>query len=125
VGDVVGFALRWDGQAHGALWVTGDTVLYDGLRRAAGGLDVGTVLAHLGAVRFPVTGPVRYSMAGGDLVELARLTRPRTLVPVHYEGWSHFSEGRAAAEAALAGAPEDVRRALVWTSPGVPVDIDA
>ena len=32
VGDVIGFALRWDGQEHGVLWISGDTVLYDGVR---------------------------------------------------------------------------------------------
>ena len=26
-GHVIGFALRWEGQEHGALWITGDTVL--------------------------------------------------------------------------------------------------
>jgi hypothetical protein len=36
VGDVIGFALRWEGQTHGALWVSGDSVLYDGLREVAG-----------------------------------------------------------------------------------------
>jgi hypothetical protein len=32
---VVGFALRWDGQEHGVLWISGDTVLYDGVRGVA------------------------------------------------------------------------------------------
>ena len=36
VGDVIGFALRWDGQQHGVLWISGDTVLYDGVREVAG-----------------------------------------------------------------------------------------
>ena len=35
VGDVIGFALRWDGQEHGVLWISGDTVLYDGVREVA------------------------------------------------------------------------------------------
>ena len=35
VGDVIGFALRWDGQEHGVLWISGDTVLYDGVRQVA------------------------------------------------------------------------------------------
>ena len=35
VGDVIGFALRWDGQEHGELWISGDTVLYDGVREVA------------------------------------------------------------------------------------------
>ena len=48
--------------------------------------------------------------------------RPRVAVPVHYEGWAHFQEGRAAAERELAGAPEDVRRAVRWIPIGAPVN---
>jgi hypothetical protein len=39
-----------EGQEHGVLWITGDTVLYDGVRRAADRLQVGTALLHLGGV---------------------------------------------------------------------------
>ena len=66
VGDVIGFALRWDGQEHGVLWISGDTVLYDGVREVADRLEVDTALLHLGGVRFPVTGkrtPPRCSSA--------------------------------------------------------------
>jgi hypothetical protein len=73
---VVGFALGWEGQAHGTLWITGDTVLYDGVRQVADRLQVDTALLHLGCVRFPVTGPVRYSMDAREAVELCRLVRP-------------------------------------------------
>ncbi len=61
IGDVIGFALRWDGQQHGVLWISGGTVLYEGVRRVADRLQIGTAILHLGGVRFPVTGPVRYS----------------------------------------------------------------
>ena len=57
IGDVIGFALRWDGQEHGVLWISGDTVLYDGVREVADRLDVGTALLHLGACGSRVTGP--------------------------------------------------------------------
>ena len=56
-GDVIGFALRWDGQEHGVLWISGDTVLYDGVRQVADRLQVDTALLHLGGVQFPFTGP--------------------------------------------------------------------
>ncbi|HSJ73682.1 MAG TPA: hypothetical protein VK904_05145 [Miltoncostaeaceae bacterium] len=59
-GDVIGFALRRDGQEGGALWISGDTVLYDGVREVADRLEVAVALLHLGGVRFPVTGPLRY-----------------------------------------------------------------
>lgn len=99
-GDVIGFALRWEPTE--TLWISGDTVLYDGVREVASRIDVDTAVVHLGGVRFPVTGPLRYTMTADDAVELCRLIRPRTVVPVHYEGWQHFRQSRAEAEAAFA-----------------------
>jgi L-ascorbate metabolism protein UlaG (beta-lactamase superfamily) len=113
-GDVIGFALAWEGEEHGVLWITGDTVLYDGLRQVADRLQVGTAVLHLGCVRFSVTGPVRYSMTAREAVQLCRLVRPRTAIPVHYEGWTHFHQGRAAIEQELASAPDDIRRSIRW-----------
>ncbi|HEX5895561.1 MAG TPA: MBL fold metallo-hydrolase, partial [Thermoleophilaceae bacterium] len=88
-GDVVGFALRWEGQRHGELWISGDTVLYDGVREVADRVQVDTALLHLGGVQFPVTGPARYTMTAKDAIELCDLVRPRTAIPIHYEGWKH------------------------------------
>jgi hypothetical protein len=34
-GQVTGFALEWAGRRHGVLWISGDTVLYGGLRQVA------------------------------------------------------------------------------------------
>jgi L-ascorbate metabolism protein UlaG (beta-lactamase superfamily) len=76
-------------------------------------------------VRFPVTGPVRYTMTARDAVELCRLIRPRTIVPIHYEGWKHFTEGRAALEREFAQAPEDVRGHIRWLPLGEEVKIAA
>ena len=125
VGDVIGFALRWEGQEGGVLWISGDTVLYDGVRQVADRLEVDTALLHLGGVRFGVTGPLRYTMTARDAVELCELVAPRTAIPIHYEGWKHFREGREAIEAELAAAPEDVRRRVRWLPIGEPVDLAA
>jgi L-ascorbate metabolism protein UlaG (beta-lactamase superfamily) len=114
IGDVIGFALTWEGQEHGALWISGDTVLYDGVREVAGRIAVDTALIHLGCVRFPVTGPLRYTLTAREAVELCALVRPRTVVPIHYEGWSHFKQGRDAVEREFARAPEDFRRSVRW-----------
>jgi L-ascorbate metabolism protein UlaG (beta-lactamase superfamily) len=104
------------------LWISGDTVLFGGLREVARRLRVDTALLHLGRVRFGTTGPVTYTMTARDAVELCRDLRPRTVVPVHYEGWSHFSEGRHAAEREFARAPDDVRRAIRWLPLGEAVE---
>ena len=120
---MVGFALGWEGQAHGTLRITGDTVLYDGLCQVADRLQVDTALLHLGCVRFPVTGPVRYSMTAREAVELCRLVRPRTVIPVHYEGWTHFRQGRAAIEQEFQHAPADIGQRLKWLPIGASVTI--
>ncbi len=125
VGDVIGFALRWDGQRHGAVWITGDTVLYDGVREVPRRLSVGTAILHLGGVRFPVSGPFHYTMTAKDAIELTRLAEPRTAVPIHYEGWKHFREGRDAIERALAAAPAEVKDRFRWIPLGEPVDLEA
>lgn len=125
VGDVIGFALRWPGQRHGDLWITGDTVLYGGVRAVAGRLRVGVMLLHLGGVQFPLTGPVRYTMTAREAVTPCGLVQPRTVVPVHYEGWLHFRQGREAAEREFAAAPARIRDAIRWLPLGEPTPVDS
>ena len=74
-------------------------------------------------MRFPVTGPVRYTMTARDAVELCTLIRPRTIVPIHYEGWRHFRQGRAAIEREFARAPEDIRGRVRWLPIGAAADV--
>ena len=122
VGDVIGFALEWEGQEHGVLWITGDTVLYDGLREVPRKLDVGTVVVHLGGVTFPwLSGPLRYTMNAEEAVELCGLLDPATIVPIHFEGWKHFRQGRTKAERVLNGSPLGPR--VTWLDAGAPTEL--
>lgn len=121
VGDVIGFAL--DGLGDGTVWVSGDTVLHRELLDVAGRLEVAVAVLHLGAVHFPVTGPVRYTMTAREAVRLCRVLRPRTVVPVHYEGWGHFTQGRRAAHEEFGRAPREVRDAVRWLDPGRGTDV--
>jgi L-ascorbate metabolism protein UlaG (beta-lactamase superfamily) len=124
VGDAIGFALRWEGQEGGVLWITGDTVLYDGVREVASRLEVDTALVHLGGVRFRVTGPVRYTMTAADAVELLGLVRPRVAIPIHYDGWGHFQETREEIEREFASAPEAVRASIRWLPRGEAMELE-
>jgi L-ascorbate metabolism protein UlaG (beta-lactamase superfamily) len=123
VGAVTGFDLRWAGQQHGTLWISGDTVLHKELRQAAEQLKVGTAIFHLGGVRFPVSGPLHYTMTAEQALELCSLLHPHTIIPTHYEGWTHFRQGRDAAERVLGASPlaERVR----WLQLGTPTQLTA
>ena len=59
---MIGFALSLDRQRNGIVWVSGDSVLYNGLRQVADRLDIDVAILHLGEVQFPTSGPVRCSM---------------------------------------------------------------
>jgi len=124
VGDVIGFSLDWEGQEHGSLWISGDTVLYDGVREVGERLRVGTAVLHLGGVRFPATGPLRYTMTAGEAIELCDAVSPETVIPIHYEGWKHFRQGRDAIEAEFAVAPEGFRRSVRWLPIGDQVTVE-
>jgi L-ascorbate metabolism protein UlaG (beta-lactamase superfamily) len=122
VGEVVGFVLEWDGQSRGAVWITGDTVWFSGIPEVGRRFEVGTAIVHLGGVRFPVTGPARYTMNAAEAVRLAEDLGVETLVPIHYEGWKHFRQGRAEVEGAFreAGIEDRVR----WLEAARPLAIE-
>jgi L-ascorbate metabolism protein UlaG (beta-lactamase superfamily) len=120
VGDVIGFALDW---GEGVLWFSGDTVLYDGVKEVAQRLDVDIAVLHVGGVQFSVTGPARYTMTGHDAVELTKLIQPRIAIPIHYEGWKHFVDGKRGVERAIAAAPADTQERFRWLPIGDPVEL--
>jgi len=92
-GPVVGFLLE-SAALSGPLYVTGDTVLFDGVREVARRHRVDTLVIHVGAVRFPwLSGPARYTFDAAEALGVARLTGARLVVPIHTAGWTHFREG--------------------------------
>ena len=58
------------------------------------------------------------------MIDLAGALRPRTLIPIHYEGWKHFREGREAIEQQLAECPgRRARDACAGSEIGVPEQV--
>jgi L-ascorbate metabolism protein UlaG (beta-lactamase superfamily) len=121
VGDAIGFALARPGETTTAVWVSGDTVDFRGLHDVARRLDVDVAIIHIGAVRFPISGPLHYSLDGRRAARVIQRIAPRVAIPVHYEGWSHFSEPEPQLHAALETVSERVR----WLPLGEPTDIPA
>jgi L-ascorbate metabolism protein UlaG (beta-lactamase superfamily) len=122
VGDVTGFLLEWEGQGNGALWLSGDTVYFDGVAEVGRRFDVGTAILNLGGVRFPMTGPARYTLNAAEAVRLAGELELRTLVPLHFEGWKHFRQSREQAERAFAEAGIEDR--VRWPSAGETLTVE-
>ncbi|MGA7147409.1 MAG: MBL fold metallo-hydrolase [Microbacterium sp.] len=123
VGDVIGFAIRREGETAVALWVTGDSVLYPALLRTARDLDVDVAIVNAGGVGFPLTGPLKYTMTGADAIRLISELSPRVAIPAHYDGWSHFRDGEDGMRTAVRDAPPATRTTVHWLPDGLPVDI--
>lgn len=121
-GQTIGFMLEWQGQQNGALYISGDTIYYHGIDEIARRFAVSVGIFHLGRASFPVTGPIRFTMDARDGIRAARALNPRTIIPIHYEGWKHFREGRAGIEKEFAGAGLENR--VRWLPFGEGVDVE-
>ena len=120
-GEVTGFLLQWEGENQGALYISGDTVWYEGVAAVAQMFDVGVALLNLGAARIAPVGPSDLTMNAEGAIEAARAFANAKIIPAHYEGWAHFSEPRAEVERQFASAGMSHR--LNWLQPGVPTRI--
>lgn len=118
VGDVTGFVIEVDGLPR-ALYVSGDTVLYEDLTQIGERFHIGPALLHLGRARFAPTGLTQYSMSGEQGVALAARLGATALVPVHHDGWAHFSEAPAELATELSTSPVPV----LWPRRSEPVDL--
>ena len=102
VGPVIGMLLEFQGRT-GAIYISGDTVDYDGLDEIGERATVDVAFLHLGGVQFPKnTGRMQFTMDAKGAVNLISRIRPRVALPVHYDGWNHFRESPQQMRAALA-----------------------
>jgi L-ascorbate metabolism protein UlaG (beta-lactamase superfamily) len=98
---VTGFVLEWKGQKNGALYISGDTIFFSGIRRIAEEMKaankcIGTAIFHLGGVHFwpPFPSCIRATFTAKAAVEAACVLQPSAIIPIHYEQsvWSHFKQ---------------------------------
>jgi L-ascorbate metabolism protein UlaG (beta-lactamase superfamily) len=115
---VIGFLL----DAFGGIYVSGDTVLYEGVREVIERSHPSIAVLHLGAARVEQGGPEPLTMTAQEAVAFARMSPDSRIVPIHYEGWAHFTEGRDVIERAFANAGMSDR--LIWLQAGEPVVIE-
>ena len=94
-GPVVGFVLRPAASPGSeALYFSGDTVWYEGIAEVARWFNVTTAVLNMGAAKIQAAGPAPLTMTAADAVEVARAMPNATIVPLHFEGWAHFTESQ-------------------------------
>ena len=116
-GPVTGFLLEWPGQRHGALYISGDTVLFNGTEEIARRCRIGTALLHLGRVQLAPMGDLVFSLSASEAARYGQALGLQTLIPLHFDGWAHFTEGRVAAGATFDDTP--LRDKVRWLESGV------
>ena len=120
-GPVIGFMLTVPASSDPVVYVTGDTVWFDGVAEVARRLHPDVVVLFGGAGRVSEAGPEPLTFTAAEAVILSRAFAPALIVPLHFEGWAHFTEGRADIEAAFAAA--HMQEHLRWPVAGRPLEL--
>lgn len=117
-GPVTGFVLTPGQDTGGAVYVSGDTVWFDGVAEVARRYPVQTAVLFLGAARLAPVGEFHLTMTAQEAATAARAFSDAVIVPAHIDGWAHFTEGRAEVDRVFAEAGLASR--LRWLAPGEP-----
>jgi L-ascorbate metabolism protein UlaG (beta-lactamase superfamily) len=76
------------------VYVSGDTVWYEGVAEVAQRFKVRVAVLFMGAARLPAVGPDALTMTAEDGVKAACAFYGVVIIPLHYEGWAHFTDSR-------------------------------
>lgn len=91
-GDVTGFIITVKGQSNYELYITGDTVYYEGVAEVAKRFNPAYIFIFAGAAQ--PRGPFYLTMDTNDALDTAHAFPQATIIPLHYEGWAHFTQGQ-------------------------------
>ena len=86
-GDVTGFIVATNDLQ---IYITGDTVFYEGVKQVAEKFNPKYVFIFAGAAK--PRGPFNVTMGTNDAIDTAFTFPDATIIPVHFEGWSHYTE---------------------------------
>ncbi|KAK6860936.1 Zn-dependent hydrolases of the beta-lactamase fold [Apiospora arundinis] len=104
-----------------AIYFSGDTVYLEELAQMRERFHISLALFNIGAAAVIPPGggkPLLITMDGRQAARLFREIGADFLVPMHFESWDHFTEGRDGLEAAFKS--EGVLDKVIWLELGVP-----
>jgi L-ascorbate metabolism protein UlaG (beta-lactamase superfamily) len=116
-GPVTGFILNFTDAPEDCVYISGDTVWYEGVEEVARRFKVTTAVLFMGASVVPQVGSGHLTMTAAEGVFAARVFGNARIVPLHCAGWEHFTESRADIHRTFAAAGLQGR--LCWLEPGV------
>jgi len=115
-GPVTGFVLALRESSERGIYISGDTVWYEGVAEVSRRFSVRIAILFMGAARVAQVGTAHLTFTADEAVRAARAFPRATIVPLHYEGWEHFSESRERIEEVFASAGLGHR--IQWMEPG-------
>jgi L-ascorbate metabolism protein UlaG (beta-lactamase superfamily) len=115
-GPVTGFVLALAESPKNAIYISGDTVWFEGVAEVSQRFSIQIAILFMGAARVAAAGPSHLTFTAEEGVEAARAFPDAAIIPLHYEGWEHFSESRKQIEGAFRAAGLEHR--VRWMEPG-------
>jgi L-ascorbate metabolism protein UlaG (beta-lactamase superfamily) len=113
-GKVIGFIIEYDEQVDGCIYISGDTVYFNGIDEIGHRFKVDIAFFNVGCVQFRyLTAWARYTMNGDDYVKSSIAVNPKHIVPLHYQGWTHFKEGLAELKKSVSRHPETAAKTML------------
>ncbi|MEV6878133.1 MBL fold metallo-hydrolase [Amycolatopsis sp. NPDC051128] len=90
-GEVTGFVLSGDGLP--TVYVSGDNASVDLVREIASRFSIDVAVLFAGAARTVLFDGAPLTLTSANAVEAAKVLGAAKVVPLHFRGWQHFSEG--------------------------------
>lgn len=118
-GDVTGFVVAAGDGSEGAIYISGDTVWYEGVAEVGRRFDVRVAVLFTGAAE--PRGRFHMTMDTNDAIAVANAFPDATVVAIHNEGWRHYTESQD--DLAAAFRAFGIGDRLMLLEPGVPMKV--
>ena len=119
-GPVLGFILAASGAER--IYVSGDNASRDvvrGIVERTG--EIAIAILNAGAVQLSKFDGAYLTLSADHAADVARILEARVVIPLHFEGWAHFTQGAAELKAAFSG--NGIRDRLLMLDRGQRADV--
>ena len=118
-GKVIGFHIA-SGKSNESLYISGDTVFFQGIREVARKFkNITYALIHVGSAEFRyLSGFGKFTMGAKGFIKTVDVIKPQIAIPIHNGGWTHFKENDDGVRRALNEVHEEIKRKVRFLKRG-------